>query len=91
MMRVRKVREVVADVWGVPKDVIMDLPKISVSGNCEIYIENYKGLLEYTSGEIRLATACGIIRIGGKDLSIDMIRINDIIVSGSFSCIEYEL
>lgn len=87
----RKVRELVADAWGIPKDVIMDLPKISVSGNREIYIENYKGLLEYTAGEIRLSAAGGIIRIVGRDLSIDLIRINDIIVSGYFKSIEYEL
>ncbi len=87
-----KVRELVADTWGIPKDVIMDLPKISVSGNREIYIENYKGLLEYTAEEIRLSSGGGgIIRIGGKDLSIDRIRINDIMVTGYFQSIEYEL
>lgn len=87
----RGIREVVADSWGLPKDVMMNLPKLSIGGNREIYIENYKGILEYTAEEIRLSTTIGVMRICGKNLNIDRIRLNDIFVSGYFRLVEYEL
>lgn len=91
MMRVRGIRETVADTWGLPKDVIMNMPKLSVGGNREIYIENYKGILEYTSEEIRLSTTIGVVRILGKSLKIEKIRLTDIFISGYFKLVEYEL
>lgn len=90
-MFVRGIRETVADSFGLPKDVIMNLPKISVGGNREIYIENYKAILEYTAEEIRLSSTIGIVRIVGKDLKIDRIRQNDIFISGYFRLVEYEM
>ena len=45
---VRGVREYLAESMDMPKDVMMDLPKLSVCGDKEIYIENHKGLLEYS-------------------------------------------
>lgn len=90
-MCVRGIREAAADAWGLPKDVIMNMPKLSVGGNREIYIENYKGVLEYTPEEIRLSTKIGVVRIQGKNLKIDRIRLRDIFISGYFKLVEYEL
>lgn len=90
-MQLKGVREAAADAWGLPKDVIMNMPRLSVGGNREIYIENYKGLLEYTSDEIRLSTSIGVVRILGKDLKIKRVRLEDIFISGYFRLVEYEL
>lgn len=85
------IRETVADSFGLPKDVIMNMPKLSIGGNREIYIENYKGILEYTDEEIRLSTTIGVVHILGKDLKISRIRLTDIFISGYFRLVEYEL
>lgn len=81
----------VADAWGVPGDVIMDLPRFVVSGDREIYIENHKGILGYTDHEIRISTSIGIMRVCGKNLVIDRIRLEDIHISGKFKRVEYEI
>ena len=44
----KRISERAADAWGVPKDVIMNIPRLTISGDKEIYIENHKGILEYT-------------------------------------------
>lgn len=85
------IREAAADAWGMPKDVIMNMPKLSIGGNREIYIENYKGILEYTSEEIRLSTTIGVVRIAGKNLTVERIRLTDIFISGYFRVVEYEI
>lgn len=87
----KRISEKVADAWGVPKDVIMNIPRLTISGDKEIYIENHKGILEYTDSVIRVSTAMGIVKVCGKNLVIDRIRLEDIVISGSFAKVEYEI
>ena len=87
----KKISEVIADTWGVPKDVIMDIPLITISGDREVYIENHKGITEYGGGVIRVSTGIGTVKIQGKNLEITVIRREDILVSGRFMKIEYEV
>lgn len=49
----RKFREYIADTMALPKDVVMDLPRVSLCGDKEIFIENHKGILEYSSDVLR--------------------------------------
>ena len=87
----KRISERAADAWGVPKDVMMNIPRLTISGDKEIYIENHKGILEYTDTEIRISTAMGIVRVCGKNLVIDRIRLEDIVIWGGFSRVEYEI
>lgn len=87
----KKLSETIADAWGVPKDVVMNIPRITISGNNEVYIENHNGILGYTDEEIRIRTAMGSIKICGKSLNIDRIRMEDVRISGRFSRVEYEI
>lgn len=87
----KKFSETVADAWGVPKDVIMNIPRLTVSGDREIYIENHKGVAEYTDSLIRISTAMGNVKIYGKNLVITAIRREDVLVSGRFIKVEYEV
>lgn len=74
-----------------PKDVIMDIPRLTISGDREIYIENHRGVASYEENEIRVSTAMGIVRIYGKSLTITAIRQEDILINGQFTKIEYEV
>ena len=67
----KRISESIADAWGVPKEVIMNIPKLTIMGASEIYIENHKGILSYTDTEIRVSTPMGIVRVFGNGLSID--------------------
>lgn len=87
----KRISETIADAWGVPKDVIMDIPRLTISGDKEIYIENHKGVFEYTDTVIRVSTSMGIVKICGKNLNIDNISLENILISGVFSKIEYEI
>ena len=82
----KRISESIADAWGVPKEVIMNIPKLTIAGASEIYIENHKGILSYTDTEIRVS-----VRVFGNGLSIDRIRLEDILISGQFKQIEYEI
>ncbi|MCI8520584.1 MAG: sporulation protein YqfC [Clostridia bacterium] len=87
----KRISERVSEAWGIPKDVIMNIPRLTISGDKEIYIENHKGILQYTDTEIRISTPMGIVHICGKSLLLERIRLEDILISGTFERIEYEI
>lgn len=67
----------------VPPEVMSDAPRTTVFGNGEIKVENFGGLLEYTSQTIRLGTKCGILVINGIDLEAKKMTAEYIIIKGS--------
>ena len=84
-------REALGNAWGVPKDVSLDLPHMTVSGNKELYIENYKALLSYDSGSIVVGSRKFVIAVTGKNLEIKSIRRDDILITGEILHIEYKI
>lgn len=72
------------------KDVIMGLPLIHLTGQCEICIENYRGILEYTEELIRVKTKSGTIRIIGKRMCIEYYMNDEMKITGKIWKVEFE-
>ncbi|TCO80043.1 sporulation protein YqfC [Marinisporobacter balticus] len=87
--KAKEIKESVSELLELPKDIILDLPRITLLGNIQLYIENHKGIIEYSELRIRINTKSGVIRIVGKDLSIKTIMTEEIIVCGSIENIEF--
>ena len=80
----------ISDMAGVSKEIIMNIPHITLAGNREVYIENHKGILKYSEECICVMTESGILKISGRNLKIDMVRVADIFISGYFYALEFE-
>lgn len=85
----QKIKTKLTNMFDLPKEIVLNLPLISIIGKEEISIENYKGLVEYSEGHIRLNTSCGILKIEGRDLFIRKITTEYILVTGSITSLEY--
>lgn len=83
-----RLKEKVTEVLDLPKEVVLDIPKLTMIGNTNLVIENYKGVIEYDIEKIRLNTGIGIIRISGKELVIKEITSEDIMVYGKIENLE---
>lgn len=57
-----------ADAANLPKDVVLGVPILTLTGHYEVNIENYRGILEYTEQLIRINVRSGQIRITGNHL-----------------------
>jgi len=66
-------KEMLVEKLDLPKDVILDVPKIIVTGRNEITIENHKGIMVFEKDRIKINT---------NDNKIDTITVN--MGSGSF-------
>lgn len=84
-------KEAIGDAWGIPKDISLDLPHITLSANREMYIENYKSLILYESEKIIVGSRKYELEIRGKNLQIKQIRRDDILIFGEILHIEYKI
>lgn len=65
-----------------PKDSMLGASIISVTGNTDIFIENYKGILQYSSELILLQGKNCKIELKGKGLNIVYYTNEDMKISG---------
>lgn len=85
----RLLRERIAENLELPKEIILNIPKMILLGNKSIIIQNYKGILEYEPDRIKINTASGILRICGDKLLIKEISSEDIAVEGGIKLVEF--
>ncbi len=82
-------REIVTRALELPIE-LSDLSKTTLLGNKEVSIQNFKGILEYETGLIRLNTRDFMVKITGQQLDIKSINDEDITVTGIISAIEFQ-
>lgn len=82
------IRERIAEVTEIPKDFVMNMPRTTLIGNREVYVDNYRGLIEYNDKIIRLSTKKGMITVSGDDLIITRITERSIFVGGNILSVE---
>ena len=58
-------------------------------GNCQIIIENIRGILDYNENCIKINTTVGIIKIDGDGLLIDNISDESIFIKGRIVRLEF--
>ena len=74
----------------IPREIISDVPKITVTGFDEILIENFKGILEYEDFFARISTSIGNININGFNLRLEKMTNDHIRITGSIENIDLE-
>ena len=79
----------ILDTLPLPQDIIHGDIRITIMGNREIWIENYKGLLEYTGTSIVLQAKTCKLQVEGKCLNIDYYTNEDMKISGRLTCLKY--
>lgn len=84
-----RIREKLADVLEMPRELVMDFPRITMVGNAQALIENHKGLIEYTSNKVRVSVSLGELVLSGANLVIARISSDEIAVEGSISSVSF--
>ena len=72
-----------------PKDTMLGAAIVTITGNREAFIENYKGILEYTTESIVLQGKNAKIGFEGSSLSIDYYTNEDMKISGKMDALRY--
>lgn len=78
-----------AEAASLPKDVVLGVPILTMTGRMELCIENYRGIIEYTDVLIRVQSKAGQIRVSGKRLQIEYYTNDEMKITGYIQSVEY--
>lgn len=84
-----KIKKSISDALELPKDITLDIPKVTFLGTESVSVENHKGMISYSDNQIRINTVCGILIISGQRLSIKSIVQEEIIITGKIISVSY--
>ena len=81
-------KEKINAMFDLPKDIIVNVPRITIVGFEDLLIENYKGILEYELDKIRINTNGGLIILYGEKLCIIELSKESILIKGKINSVE---
>ena len=73
-----------------PKDVSLGVPILRLNGYNELYVENYRGILEYTDELIRVQTKIGQLHVVGKGLQIEFYSNDEMKIIGKLEFLKFQ-
>ena len=82
-------KELFMESLQLPKDICLGALRVTMTGNKEAWIENYRGILEYTDSMILLQAKNCQVCFEGKGLSVDYYTNEDMKISGCISNVRY--
>ena len=82
-------KSAVSEMFELPREIMLNLPKISMIGSNQMLVENHKGVIEYTPQRIRVNSSIGVIRVQGNDMKLKNIAADDIMITGGIKSIEF--
>ncbi|SCW48362.1 sporulation protein YqfC [Paenibacillus tianmuensis] len=85
----RRFNQLTAKLLDLPQDVVMDLPRITMIGNRQLYIENHRGVLHFSNEMLKLALATGRVEVYGSELVIRAILTEEVFIEGMIHDIKY--
>jgi len=85
----QKLREKLTEMLELPKEIVLNMPKLMMLGNGDLIIENYKGIIEYGQDVVRVNTTSGIIKVKGMEIYIKEITEESIMIYGNIMSLEF--
>lgn len=87
---INKQENILTESVKIPRDLVQKDSVISLSGNEEVWIENYRGILDYSQEQIVLLLKKGKIIFQGKQLFITFYTSEDMQIKGKINAIIFE-
>jgi sporulation protein YqfC len=84
-----KIKETLSNALELPKDLVLDVAKVTLVGSNNVTVENHKGILEYNEDQIRVNTCSGVLIIMGSSLNIKSILQEEITITGEINSVGY--
>ena len=75
-------RGVLVHRLGLPKEIVFDLPRITILGGLQLTVENHQGVQAFLPGRVVIATRAGLVIVEGEDLRLGVVREGEVTVAG---------
>lgn len=84
-------KAIISDLFELPREVVLDLPRLTMVGNVQIYLENHRGVIAYDENQIRIGVNNGEIIIRGSNLQIKNLIAEELLIKGIVEGLDYEV
>ena len=84
-------KAILSDMFELPREVMLDLPRMTLVGNVQIYLENHRGVIAYGEEKIRIGVNNGEIIIKGRNLEIKNLMAEELLIKGKIESLDYEV
>ncbi|NPV29222.1 MAG: sporulation protein YqfC [Firmicutes bacterium] len=78
----KRFEQALAHFLELPRELVMDLPRVTLLGDMQVIVENHRGIIEYTRERVRISTSLGELVISGAGLALRTIFPDEIAVDG---------
>ncbi|MCL6634705.1 MAG: sporulation protein YqfC [Peptococcaceae bacterium] len=85
----KKVKRQFSEFLEIPGDVMLDLPKIILVGNMQLFIENHRGIIEYDPEKVRISVGAGEVAVTGENLMLRNILPDELCVEGKIHSLNF--
>lgn len=85
-----KILEDIAERFELPMEAMTTLPRITLSGDKQVLVENHQSLLEYTGQQVVLGCGRLRLRIRGEGLVLRAMEAEMILISGQIFGVDME-
>jgi sporulation protein YqfC len=83
------ITKAMAELLEIPGDLVLDLPRLTITGRNELYLVNHKGIIEYSTVRMRINLSRGFLEINGQNLEIQALMPDEMRVVGDINSIQY--
>ena len=78
----RRLRQWTAQMFELPQDIIFDVPRFTLIGNRQLFVENHRGIVHFSHDSMRLALVTGELEVHGRNLVIRGIWTEEVFIEG---------
>ncbi len=79
-----------AQMLDLPADVVAGVPRLELTGDSELRMENHRGILAYGTEEIRVSGGRMIVRVLGEGLCLKAMNGSELLITGHVRAVELE-
>lgn len=84
-------RDILAETFELPKEIMLDLPRVTLVGNVQLSVQNHRGIVEYTDQVIRVSITGGELLVRGEKLWIKSVFCEEILIQGTIFSLYYRV
>lgn len=84
-------KEIFSDLFELPREVVLNLPRLTMVGNGQLYLENHRGVIAYDEYRVRVGVNDGEIIIRGRGLQLKNLLAEELLVKGIIEGVDYEV
>ena len=86
--RKERLLERTAEALELPGDLVAGLPRIELTGDRELRMENHRGILAYGSEEIHISGGKLIVKVRGTGLELKAMNARELLITGTIFSVD---